>query len=40
VGKKTLVGDADSSGAFIIRAFDIFHTVIRGCAVYLYVILI
>jgi len=40
VGEKTLVDDTDSSGAFIIRAFDIFYTVIGSDTVYLYIILI
>ena len=40
MGAKTLVDDTDSSGAFIIRTFDIFYTVIRRSTFYLHVILI
>jgi hypothetical protein len=40
MAKETLVDDTDSSGAFTIRAFDIFYTIISCCAVYLYTFLI
>jgi hypothetical protein len=40
MGEKAVVDDSDCSRASIIRAFDIFYSIIRSSAVYIYIVLI